>query len=239
MKRNIIDAPQFSRAFSDEFRKETIRYIGQSTKDAYFENPSKYFNVLPCDDLTNLKLVGDLYQPNFYAIDFLLSLKDRESYTIVDYGCGLGVLVHYLNYLGFNSYGYDSWLQLSQHAAEGFLDKVQHMHKKSMKLRHHLISEVATILTTSPDIVCVLGVPRLSGFAIPESVKYLLVDSVCSLHEKTFEEFKIEKYWKSTNTPHARPNYWAALEPANKVRPCPENFERIRSYTQLEVFKRR
>ena len=71
---------------------------------------------------TAIAILPDLFPPNIAVLDFLNGYIEKPgNETILDYGCGIGVMLVYLRKLGFVAYGYDDWSQLAKSTAEVFL----------------------------------------------------------------------------------------------------------------------
>ena len=69
-----------------------------------------------------ISILPDLFPPNIAVLDFLYKyIKKPGNETILDYGCGIGVLIVYLRKLGFVAFGYDDWSQIAKSTAEAFL----------------------------------------------------------------------------------------------------------------------
>lgn len=70
----------------------------------------------------NIEPGYDLWPPAIAALDYIVR-EIAPSERILDFACGMGALMAYLNYNGYKSvWGYDNWSQLPKSAAVEFLD---------------------------------------------------------------------------------------------------------------------
>jgi hypothetical protein len=125
VERGVIDAAAIEQAVPSRFRKEVVASIAPHLKPSdnvdFFARMgtwSGWHKGLP-RQIANLE---DLFPPNFAVLDFYgKHIQHPGGERVLEYACGLGVMLVYLNRLGFTAYGYDNWSQLAQSSAESFL----------------------------------------------------------------------------------------------------------------------
>jgi len=238
MKRSIVDAQKFNSCLPIEFRKKSAEELSLYSRNKFTRTPKSYLKINPSDDIDSLRILEDLFQPNIYFIDFVLSLPNKKDVVVLDWGCGMGMNINYLNYCGINTYGYDafSMAHLSKRDCIKFLNKVSDYHKIKVNLSSKLV-EYDDISSISPDIISVMGVQHPTHFFVPPSVDYMIVDSITSLSQDTIKEFNIKEYWKDDKS-NAFSRLLQLQRGRDKIKVCPKEFTLFKAYNGVAIFKR-
>jgi hypothetical protein len=176
VKHEAIDPAIFKSKFSLQFREavadRATHCLRKGDNVGFFAHTGTYVNrhtALP----TEIERLNDLFPPNIAALDFLTkNCCDPKKELILDYACGIGVMLVYLRNLGFVAYGFDNWSQVAQITSEEFLSA--NGIAGCLLSEHELASHPFTILN------CV-GIPwdwltNLSAVLEQPSLKYLLID---------------------------------------------------------------
>lgn len=121
----VIDGAWFQSEFPTTFRIEMARGVQMSLcpndNIEFFANVGRYVDR-HCALPSEIEVVDDLFPPNIAALDFLHKYARISTHCeILDYACGSGIMIVYLRKLGFKSFGYDNWSQLSRTTAQTFL----------------------------------------------------------------------------------------------------------------------
>ncbi|MCL5958225.1 MAG: class I SAM-dependent methyltransferase [Chloroflexi bacterium] len=171
-----IDSAVFAAAIPSETRFATRTKVLESLHKS--DNLWFFANLGECDNRhrslpKGITTFDDLFPPNIAVIDFLLrKISNRESEVVLDYGCGIGVLIVYLSRLGFDVSGFDNWREVSKSTAEGFLSACGIAGR--ILDEDELCARLYTILTC-------IGLPWNWATAVGRllelpSLKYILVD---------------------------------------------------------------
>lgn len=91
-------------------------------KNRYFHNLSNYAKRA---DEAGFKNILDLYPSNVGVLEYVIkNLDEFKGADWLDFGCGIGMLGVYLDYLGIKFYGYDDFSQgVHKEVAIDFLKK--------------------------------------------------------------------------------------------------------------------
>jgi ribosomal protein L35AE/L33A len=173
-----LDAARINALFPKGRRLEVIRAIRDSLEAAdnqdYFRNMS-WYNYRHRHLPRRIPTLDDLYPPNVAVLDFLAhSIAHPEQEVLLDFPCGIGVLLVYARDLGLTQlHGFDNWNYLAPSTAERFL---RHFGMKGSVLvaRSDLPSLPVTILTCVGFPLTMLVESSLV-WAKP-SVRYVLAD---------------------------------------------------------------
>lgn len=83
----------------------------------------------------------DLWPPAIAALDYIVR-EIAPGEKIIDFACGMGALLAYLNYNGYRQvWGYDNWSQLPKSAAVEFLGNFELETKDDVELSDRLLGE--------------------------------------------------------------------------------------------------
>jgi hypothetical protein len=173
-----IDVEQLNTRFPIARRQEVARAIadvvGDTDRHAYFRTVSWYnwrHRHLP----RGLRALDDAYPPNFAVLDFLARhVAEPESEVLLDFACGIGVLLVYERDLGFTwIHGFDNWTYVARSTAKQFLHR--------FGLDASVLADPDDLPSIPATIVTCIGFPvtmlmETSAVLTNPSVKYLLVD---------------------------------------------------------------
>lgn len=91
----------------------------------------------------------DLWPPTIAALDYIVR-EISPNEIILNFACGLGMLMAYLNYNGFKSvWGYDNWSQLPESATVEFLDNFGLGDEHDTRLSDRLLDETPVEFVTT------------------------------------------------------------------------------------------
>lgn len=105
----------FDSSFISRCYEVKRRYLGNN--DGFNDKAGEYGGHELYNIYTQLglkPLLDVFYIPNIEVLDFIVkNLDEFKNKTFLDYGCGLGFLTIFLNYLGIDAYCYDNFIQAS------------------------------------------------------------------------------------------------------------------------------
>ena len=172
--------PRLNALFPATRRVEIARAIPESLQESdrlsYFRNLSRYgwrHRHLP----RRIVAANDLYPPNVAVLDFLARHISRpEQEVLLDYACGIGVLLVYARDLGLTRvHGFDDWSYLARSTTERFLRRFG-LDGSVLASRDDLASMPVTILTCVGYPLTML-MEQSAVWANP-SMRYVLADRV-------------------------------------------------------------
>jgi len=174
-----IDKQLFIDTFTEEFiesvtvnKEDSLKYLLDKNNhpvyvlNKYYHNLKDYANRAQDARFNN---VLDLYPPNVVALYYIIEhLDEFKGKTWLDFGCGIGMLGVYLNYLGIEFYGYDNFSQgVPKDAAINFLRKY--------KLEDRLIDS-KDIYNYKWNCISSFGIWNEINFSKVESLQYVFDD---------------------------------------------------------------
>jgi hypothetical protein len=172
------DRARLNALFPIARRVAVIRAIRDSLQESdrlsYFHNVSRYawrHRQLPRGVLA----LDDLFPPNLAVLDFLArSVAYPEREVLLDFPCGIGVLLLYAHDLGLTQiHGFDNWNYLERSTAERFL--------RRCGLSDAVLASRETLSSLPVTILSCVGFPLTMLMAQSEvwaapSLRYVLAD---------------------------------------------------------------
>jgi len=125
----------------------------------------------------------DLYPPNVAILDYVIkNIDEFKGKTWLDYGCGIGMLGAYLNYLGIDFYGYDNFSQgVPKEVALDFL--------KKYNLENKLLDNFESIYDMGFYTISHVGIPTEIVFDNCAGLQYVFEDT----HYKSINRDQLER----------------------------------------------
>jgi hypothetical protein len=146
----------------------------ESDRKCYFRNLGWYnwrHRCLP----RGIPAMDDLYPPNLAVLDFLARrIAHPEHEVLLDYACGIGVLLVYERALGLSRiHGFDNWSYLARSTAEQFLGRFGV--DRSVLAQPEELGSIAATIVSCVGYPLALMIETSAVLANP-SVRYVLAD---------------------------------------------------------------
>jgi hypothetical protein len=172
-----LDAERFNALFPLARRRAVVDAVRDSLVAPdnldYFHN-MHWYNYRHRHLPRAIPSLPDLHPPNLAVLDFLAALDTKEEELVLDFPCGIGVLLVYLRDLGVRRVrGFDNWDYLAASTAERFLQRFD-IPRSVLVARNELAALPVTILTCVGFPLTMLVKSSLV-WAKP-SVRYVLAD---------------------------------------------------------------
>jgi len=165
----------FSKEFLDNVHNNKVKAIelseNKEINKRFYYNLSNYAGRTEDAQFVNFL---DLYPTNVIILDYVLKNIDKfRSKTWLDFGCGLGMLMVYLNSLGIDCYGYDNWsFFLNKDDSINFLKNYNNLENKLVSIDE--VYEKSNIwFSTSSS-----GIWNELDFSKFNNLKYIFDDSM-------------------------------------------------------------
>ena len=148
--------------FDTEWIKEVAETYRESVKDignaGYFKvngGPGKYYGRYnepgspPVDEIDYFENL--LYTPNFAILNFItLNVGWFSNKTIVDFGCGVGVLSVFLDKIGVVCHNYDDLSQTGDSEHNKFIKKINETYGRNIpQVKNDIPSKIDVVVSSS------------------------------------------------------------------------------------------
>ena len=146
----------------------------------FFLKPHKYqpyFDFIGPQD-AEPNSFSDLSLVSMEVLRYLYDYSGNSEERVLDYACGIPTLSLYLQQLGFESRGFDRWIQIKKSVAQEYLLETRDLDwKKSFHSESQILDSKLEIYEWDPTIISVAGywIEDLDLYQLP-SLKYVLSD---------------------------------------------------------------
>lgn len=214
--------------FTSEFRNtlsaayEAAIFDQTEINSNFFLNPASYkpyFDFLG-DPLDLVQFVDKVSPVTSAMINYLALMDNKASHKVLDYACGIPVLVHCSSMIGFQSCGFDRWIQLRKSVAATFLNQISERLEKAPQTGEALlIDSLQELVEFSPTIICV------SGFWIEDIELYNLSSLEYVLSDPLYNSGRV----KNQGIYHYKPEW--------QFTPKEMGLSLVESFQYLDVYK--